>query len=395
MLFAHIADCHIGGWRDEKMKNLPLMAFVNAIDVCMQKKVDFVLISGDLFNTSHPPIDNLKIVVTKLRELKDIDIPVYMVAGSHDFSSSGKTMIDVLEEAALIKNVVKGSVEEGLLKLDFTIDKKTGAKITGMLGKKGSLEKKFYENLDLESLENEDGFKIFMFHTAISELKPKALDKMESEPVSILPRNFDYYAGGHVHIVEHKSFDNHKNVVYPGPLFPNNFRELELLNSGGFYIYNNGKIEYEKIIVYNSQSLTFDGNNKTPESITEEIIKEITSKDFDDTIVLIRVEGILKSGKPTDIDFSKIFRMLYEKNAYFVMKSTSRLSQVTFDDAQVKEDSVENIEEKILDEHKSNVFDKVTLKKLMKSLSIEKMEDEKIADYEKRMIEETNKILKI
>ena len=31
-------------------------------------------------------------------------------------------------------------VEDGKLKLNFTIDKKTGVKITGMLGKRGALE---------------------------------------------------------------------------------------------------------------------------------------------------------------------------------------------------------------------------------------------------------------
>ena len=75
-----------------------------------------------------------------------------------------------------------------------------------------------------EALEKEEGFKIFMFHTALTELKPKELDKMDSAPVSFLPRNFDYYAGGHVHIVKEASLDGYKNIVYPGPLFPNNFR---------------------------------------------------------------------------------------------------------------------------------------------------------------------------
>ena len=46
-------------------------------------------------------------------------------------------MLDVLENAGLIQNVAKGEIIDDRLDLKFTIDKKTGAKITGLLGKKG------------------------------------------------------------------------------------------------------------------------------------------------------------------------------------------------------------------------------------------------------------------
>ncbi|MDP6138772.1 MAG: DNA repair exonuclease, partial [Candidatus Woesearchaeota archaeon] len=147
MKFAHLADCHIGSWRDPKLKDISTIAFQKAIDKCMEENVDFILISGDLFNTSLPRIDNLKKVVSILKQLKDKNIPVYIIPGSHDYSPSGKTMLDVLEQAGLFVNVVKGEEIDGKLKLNFTIDKKTGAKITGMLGKRYSLEKEYYKNL--------------------------------------------------------------------------------------------------------------------------------------------------------------------------------------------------------------------------------------------------------
>ena len=173
MLFAHLADCHIGSWRDPKLRDVSTKAFEKAVDLCIDKKVDFIVISGDLFNTSLPSIDLLKQATKKLKELKDKNIPVYMIAGSHDFSPSGKTMLDVLEHAGLIKNVAKGEVIDEKLKLNFIVDKKTKAKITGLLGKKGSLEKEYYENLIKEDLEKEQGYKIFIFHSALTELKPE------------------------------------------------------------------------------------------------------------------------------------------------------------------------------------------------------------------------------
>ena len=69
MKFAHLADCHIGAWRDPKLKELPIQAFEKVIEKCIVGGVDFVLISGDLFNTSHPGIDILKLVVSSLKKL--------------------------------------------------------------------------------------------------------------------------------------------------------------------------------------------------------------------------------------------------------------------------------------------------------------------------------------
>ena len=109
MKFAHMADCHIGGWREPVLREASIKAFVKAIDTSLEKNIDFLIISGDLFNTSLPAIDSLKTAVEKLKELRDKDIPVYIIAGSHDFSPSGKTMIDVLEKAGLVTNVVKGT----------------------------------------------------------------------------------------------------------------------------------------------------------------------------------------------------------------------------------------------------------------------------------------------
>ena len=44
MKFAHLADCHIGSWRDPKLRDLSSTAFSKAVDSCIQKQVDFVLI---------------------------------------------------------------------------------------------------------------------------------------------------------------------------------------------------------------------------------------------------------------------------------------------------------------------------------------------------------------
>ncbi len=402
MKFAHLADCHIGGWRDPKLRNIAAKAFEKAIDLSIENNVDFILIAGDLFNTSLPSVDGLKLAVKKLKELKDKNIAVYLIAGSHDFSPSGKTMLDVLENAGLFTNVSKGEEIDGKLKLNFTIDKKTNAKITGLLGKKGGLEKSYYEELLKEELEKEQGYKIFLFHSLLSELKPKELEKADSQPLSLLPKNFNYYAGGHPHIVKDTEIQGYGKIAYPGPLFPNNFRELEQLGNGGFYIVEDNKIKFEPIIIYNTHHIQIEANHKTPEQITSEIEDQIKGKEFNDTIVTLRVSGILESGKPSDINFKEIFEKLYGKSAYFVMKNTNALVAKEFEEIKIEAKDIEDVEDKIIKEHLGQIKvegldvdkEKEITKELMKILTIERG-DEKVADFEKRVREEVSKILNL
>src|SRR3989338_1031401 len=317
MKFAHLADCHIGSWRDPKLRDTSTLAFSKAVDKCIKEEVDFILIAGDLFNTSFPRLDNLKAVVMKFKQLKDLSIPVYIVPGSHDYSPSGKTILDVLEEAGLFVNVFKGNVENGKLKLNFTIDNKTGAKIAGILGKRGALEKAYYERLMIENLEKEDG-----------------------------------------------------------------------------------NVRWEPIQIYNIFKINKDCNHKIPEQIKNEILDEIKNKEFNNTVVLIRFHGTLESGKPSDIDFKEIFTYLYDKSAYFVMKSSHAVVSKEFEEIKTDARNVEDIESFLIKEHLGQIkLENLSLEKeeefiknLMRILITEKQEGETVPDFERRVREEVSKI---
>jgi DNA repair exonuclease SbcCD nuclease subunit len=398
-----MADCHIGSWRDPKLKDISTEAFNKAVDKCIQEQVNFILIAGDLFNTSLPRLDNLKTVVTKLKELKDKNIPVYIIPGSHDFSPSGRTMLDVLEEAGLFINVVKGEVVENKLKLKFTIDEKTGTKITGLLGKRGSLERSYYESLHTENLENEEGYKIFVFHSGIDELKPKEMQNIISQPLSLLPKNFNYYAGGHMHIVKESKIEDYGTIVYPGPLFPNSFSELEELERGGFYIVEDGNLKWEPIQIHNTHKIILNCNHKTPELIEQEINDEIKDKEFNNTIVLIRLFGSLENGKPTDINFKSIFTKLYDKSAYFVMKNTNALTTKDFEEIKIDTKSVEDVEGKLIKEHLGQIKvenlsvekEEAYTRELMNILSQEKAEGMTKTDFENKVNDDAKRVLEL
>lgn len=404
MKFAHMADCHVGSWRDQKLKELSIESFKKAVSICIDKKIDFLLIAGDLFNNALPNIESLRIVVKELKKLKQKKINVYIIPGSHDYSPSGKTMIDVLEEAELLKNVFKGKVQNNKLYLNFTEDKNTGVKITGILGRKGTLEKNYYDALDTESLEKESGEKIFLFHSAITELMPKEFSQIESMPLSMLPKGFMYYAGGHIHIVKNQSFEGYKNVVYSGPLFPANFSELEKLGTGGFFIFDNEaeeKIQRIDLNIKNTYLLEVNANNKSPEQITSEILEKIKNKEFINTIVLLKVYGKINTGKISDIDFNNIFEKIYSQGAYYVLKNTYKLLSEEFEEIKIGFENMEDVEDSLIKEHlqQYKLFDKDKeyhlIKELMNSLSSEKHEGEKVHEYEERIRKAADKILEL
>lgn len=388
MKFAHIADCHLGGWREPKMREVAEEAFKQAIDKSVEEKVEFILIAGDLFNTAVPPIDSLRLAVTKLKEAKEAGIPTYIIAGSHDFSPSGKTMLDILEEAGLVKNVATGEeTEQNQLRLKFAEDK-SGAKITGLIGKRGALETAYYENLD-RSIEQEKGYKIFMFHTALTELKPKEMGDMATMPTSMLPKGFDYYAGGHVHITDTIELQDHKNVVYPGPTYPNSFSEIEKLKHGTFVIVDDNKAEHVKIEPRKVKNIKIDAEGKTPTEVEDAIIKELDG--IEGKIVTLRAGGQLKDGKPSDLNWQAILTTAYDRGAYFVMKNSNKLKSKEMERITINETSIEAVEDKLLKEQGEGE----KAKNLMHILSTEKKDGEKTHDYEKRLIREVNSLLNI
>ncbi|KKM61646.1 hypothetical protein LCGC14_1529610, partial [marine sediment metagenome] len=244
--FAHLSDCHLGAWRNEVLNQMGYDAFKQAISKIIEEKIDFVIISGDLFDISNPKVDVVDLAVRELKKLQDKNIPVYGIMGSHDFSPSDNSMIRPLISAGLFIDVSKGDiVDEKKLKLHFTQDSKTKIKLTGLRARKRSLEIEDYKRLIQENLEDEKGIKIFVLHTMMSELKPIEFKDMESAPKSLLPQNFAYYAGGHLHKTVPEILregdqtlvvDKRNKIIYPGSLYPTNFRELEKYQYGGFCI---------------------------------------------------------------------------------------------------------------------------------------------------------------
>jgi len=397
--FAHIADVHLGGWRHPELNSLNSMAFQEAIDSCIEEQVNFVLIAGDLFDLAMPSVDILKETVTQLKRLKDFDINCYIVPGSHDYSVTGKTFLDVLEKGDFCKNVSLLDNNEENITLDIFQNEKVV--FAGIPGKKTGLEVDYFKKLKINELEKyKDCLKIFLLHTTLTESKPTEM--MASIDIKSLPEGFDYYAAGHLHIIDIKRKDN-AYVVYPGPVFPNNAEELEKLKGGSFFIVNfnenTRQFDLEQKNIRLKEILTIEINvDKLPvEQANAKILKELENKDSKDKIIILKIFGCLTSGKTSDIIFDEIREKL--KESYFLIKNTSKLTTKEFEIELNREDkTIENIESEFIKQYQSQVQDEFKkfsdlIFPLIENLNFEKKEGEKNEEFNLRVFEIASKIM--
>lgn len=387
MKFAHLGDCHLGSWRYPELQDLNMGCFSQAIDTCIKEKVDFVLIAGDLFDTAYPSIEILKLAFAEFRKLKQSKIPCYIIAGSHDYSVSGKTFLDVLEYAGFCKNVFNPEIKDDKILLIPTLSQ--GAAIYGYPGKKSGLEIP-----DLEKVEIQDSpgyFKIFMLHTSIKDaIGTLPIDSIDVEK---LPKA-DYYALAHLHIDYCK-----KNIVYSGPIFPANFQELEELQGGSFYIVEIGdRFRCDKIELKPKKVIVIELEINNPLTATEKIISEFDKKNLEDKIVLLKLYGLINTGKISDIRFTEIEDFAKKHGALILLKSTTKLKKQETGELTVEITDMEKLEENIVETYTNNPEQKTKfnnqIESLIRALSLEKQEDEKNQIFEERLLEELKKILK-
>lgn len=385
MKFAHMADVHLGGWKQQPLQDLNFQSFQKAVDICIEEKVKFILIAGDLFDTAYPSIEILKETFAEFKRIKEEGIPCFIISGSHDYSVSGKTFLDVLEKGGFCKNVTDFEDDGEKIILNPTIHGNIA--LYGYPGKKTGLEVPDLRRINLKETPAFVDYKILLLHTTLDKaVGDLPVDYVEADS---LPET-DYCALGHIHVkIQYKQF------VYPGPVFPNNFAELEDLRHGHFCIVNTEKENYlQRIPLKIKDVVSLNLDIKNTASATEKIISEISQYDLNDKIILLRLSGELENQKLSDIKFSQIEEFVKQKNAYFLLKNTHNL-KIKEIEIDTEIENSDNIEEEIIKNYSElnrSDFDKLT-PDLINSLSIEKQEGETSESFSKRLFGETRKIL--
>lgn len=330
--FAHMSDIHIGAFRQPELRRLLLEAFEKAIDRCVSERVSFVILAGDIFDSNIPDLASVRRAAEKMKQAIDSGIRFYAIYGSHDFSPNYSSIVDVLNGAGMFTKAEELSTSGGGTALAFVQDP-SGAKICGISGRKLSIDRDAYATLDKSGLEAETGFKIFVFHGAIEELKPPTLERMEAMPVAHLPSGFNYYAGGHVHSHTLRSLPGYRNVAYPGPLFATDYTELLQLARGesrGFYLVefddDISSVDFIPIKVCDVVELHYSADGRSSNQVSKELMEMASGARVPEKVVLLTVEGELAEGKTSDVDFFAIRKQLNSSGPLVVLSNYSRLT---------------------------------------------------------------------
>lgn len=388
-----------------------MQAFEKSISISIKEQVDFILITGDFFDVNIPQLAPVKRAVEILKQARDSGIAVYMIYGSHDFNTANISMIDILHSAELFIKPTEFQTNTNSLILKFFVEKKTGAKITGISGRKVGLDREMYEKLDKKNLESEDGFKIFLLHKGIQEILPLDMNFRDSLPISLVPKGFDYYGGGHIHKRVEKKI-NGSVIVYPGPLFGSSFQDLEETAKGekrGFYIISfDKKISDCRFIEINLVDILYNeivSSKWNSEKLEDEITKNISGLEVKNKIVLIKVKGKLL-GKRSNIDFGKFSLDISNRGALMSFINTNNLStdetkviavhsDNKFDiEREIFHESIKNFQSEaaLSDKVKKQINSKLTGKtgesisiSLLEILRNEKLENENTSTYDDRI----------
>lgn len=376
--FAHMGDCHLGGWRQPEMQALNMLTFRTALRMCIKEKVECIIISGDLFDSAYPPIETLKDAFEGFREVQEHKIGVFFIAGSHDYSASGRSFLDVLERAGLGVNCARYEQRGEKIMLLPTLYK--GLALYGYPGKKSGLEVPDIANIVLQ--ESPGMYRILMLHTALKDAVKNL--PIPSVDETKLPK-VEYLALSHLHIQYCK-----ENRVYSGPLFPNNLQELEELQGGSFYIIEGGQPQKKKIAL--KQTVIVTASISDGYLATTQIKEELEKHQIRDAIVILKIKGILERGKISDISFEIIEAEAKKQGAYVLLRSTTEVQAQEYELIMQPLES-EDIEVQLLQEFKErnpSPFN-THLEQMLHILESEKKEEEKTNAFEQRIAEEVKK----
>jgi DNA repair exonuclease SbcCD nuclease subunit len=394
MKFAHMADIHLGATSEPRLRELEMETFRKAFEECLEEDVDFVVIAGDLFHVNIPDLSVVKEATKVMMRFVETGRRIYVVYGSHDFSPNATSMVDILEEAGVIVRVGKPSTVNGVLRPEVVVDRRSGAILTGISGRKLSLEKESFKHLDREYLASFKGFKIFLFHSALDDVR-KSGERFEGIASTDLPEGFDYYAGGHLH--RRIEYLREKKIVYPGPLFTGWGIDLENTVKGerrGFYIVEDGAPRFLDMTAFEGVYEEVDATGLSAFTLNERLRALASRMDVRGKVVVMRVFGELFSGKTSEVEFASLREEIMKRGAIYLHLNRSQLRSREFEGQAVVSDDVQKIEEETFREFsKSRKFEEGRLnteavalsKSLLQQLKVPKMDGETEGDYEARV----------
>lgn len=299
--FVHASDAHLGYMQYNLLERQEdfLKAFEEFIENTKELSPDFVIFAGDLFNDPHP--SNL-VLSSAIDQIDSLKIPFLVVPGSHDniYSALVGTVLDPLHRGRHIHYLpVKPYKHENIYVYGMT-----------NFRRRADFEKARDEYFKARPPEPKEKYNIFVLHQGVDfpklNLHPNEVEILPGE----LPKGFQYYAAGHLHVPVDFKFDN-GIFAYSGSL--ETFEYTQYPHGKGFYLVEvdaDGETSIKRVNLacyrkFNIIEEDFTGL-KLPE-IEEKATRLVLKADEKGAILVLVLTGTLPHGASrADINYDSL-----------------------------------------------------------------------------------------
>ncbi|QGQ97407.1 DNA repair exonuclease [Paenibacillus psychroresistens] len=275
--FIHAADLHLDspfvgmaelplGIR-ESLRQSTFKAMANLVELAIQQSVDFVLISGDVYDLADRSLRAQIRFQKALQRLSAAGIASYIVHGNHDPEDGRAARLNwptlaYFFSAREVESLPVKLEGKGTVAQIYGISYATAA-VTENLAKR--ITEKYQQNIGSHS----DLFRIGLLHTNVEGNQAHA----NYAPCSIqdlLGSGMDYWALGHVHT--RQVLNTEPAIVYPGNLQGRSIRETE---AKGCYIVDVSEFGEAKLTFHALDAIRWQQRSISIQGIhTEQELKE-------------------------------------------------------------------------------------------------------------------------
>ncbi len=243
--FLHIGDVHLNKTFATKnhrlrkrLKNSIIESFNNAVQFCIHKRLDALLIAGDLFDNNELNLIDKQIVKDAFRKLNEYDINVYYASGNHDFTS----YTSEIRKIDFPNNVFTYFDEN--YEIHDLVDKDTDETyhIIGCGHSHKHESRNLIENFPVASINKTIGLVHSMVESRLTigdegNYLPSTIQTLSS-------KGYEYFALGHIH--KNGFIDKNEKIYYSGSLQGLSSKESGI--KGGYFVtLDNGVVNAEHI----------------------------------------------------------------------------------------------------------------------------------------------------